>query len=243
MNAWARSVIEYERIVTRELGQDSDRITCPECGGTGEADQGPCSPVVKCPLCNGTGWVPRPVVDCPRGGSMPSHTEYQRFKNIPALTGPKPLELTGHDIEGPFYKAGAPPWHHPEAEGPSFKLRGRVLDTAGNPVACVMDWWQADATGTYDNDGYNLRGKLFIDPFGHYLLPTIRPGDYKISGPGEPDEFRCSHLHVKIWIDHREVLITQIYFKDGEYDDTDHWFDAKRAVDSPEGTFDFVVER
>ena len=36
----------------------------------------------------------------------------------------------------------------------------------------LLDIWQADHTGTYDNRGFNLRGKLHTDDEGRYSLRT-----------------------------------------------------------------------
>ena len=40
----------------------------------------------------------------------------------------------------------------------------------------VLDVWQADANGNYDNKSYNLRGKIVTDKAGKYVLDTIYPG-------------------------------------------------------------------
>ena len=173
------------------------------------------------------------------------------------LTVPKPaaispvsgLHPTKPDIEGPFYKPSAP-FRADITEGlsPSFELTGRVLDTNGNPaVGLTLDVWQADPQGDYDNDTFKHRGKIKTDTDGKYSIRTVRPGDYDISEPTDPQphEFRCAHIHVKIWKNGTLLLTTQLYFAVDPYNTTDHWFDPARIVDeSVPGvvSFDFIVQ-
>src|SRR5262245_32896030 len=71
---------------------------------------------------------------------------------------------TESDIEGPFYKPGAP--FRPRLAGASAKglrlvVSGRVLGTDCRPIpGAILDVWQADAAGAYDHVGFELRGKL-----------------------------------------------------------------------------------
>ena len=59
-----------------------------------------------------------------------------------------------------------------------MELIGRVLSAIDcKPVqGAVLDVWQADANGNYDNKSYNLRGKIVTDKAGKYVLDTIYPG-------------------------------------------------------------------
>ena len=83
-------------------------------------------------------------------------------------------------------------------------LTGRVLTTTGRPVAnALIDWWQADARGSYDNSGYRFRGHQFTDVRGRYGLFTVVPGLY----PG-----RTRHIHVKVQAPRQPVLTTQLFF-------------------------------
>jgi protocatechuate 3,4-dioxygenase beta subunit len=160
---------------------------------------------------------------------MLTHAEYQAFKAL-APTPP--------DIEGPFYKPGAPA----RAElvpGGSLAVSGRVLGTDGAPVpGAVLDVWQADPAGEYDNAGFNFRGKMTAASEGAYRFVTVRPGDYKISDT----EFRCAHIHVKVTAPGFRPLTTQLYFHNSPHNDTDHWYDPRREI-GPGGEFDFVLER
>jgi catechol 1,2-dioxygenase len=158
------------------------------------------------------------------------------------------VQPTPTDILGPFYKAGAPLVANGViGEADQFNrltihVSGRVLSVDGEPVAgAVLDVWQADSHGVYDNDGYRLRGKVEANyvNVGGYEFQTVMPGDYQIGD--EPPEFRCAHIHVIVTASGFKTLTTQLYFADDKYDATDRWFDARRVIQVPHGTFDFVL--
>jgi len=162
--------------------------------------------------------------------------------------------LTPADILGPFYRPGAPfrtsliPDHDEINPANKLTLTGTVKGPAGDvPTNAYIEFWQADPDGRYDVAGPGFRGIQQIKPDGGYELHTVRPGDYDISDPGapEPHEFRCAHIHVKVWIDGKDVLTTQLYFADDKYNATDHWFDPRRVVPftGGAGRFDFVVKK
>jgi protocatechuate 3,4-dioxygenase beta subunit len=183
------------------------------------------------------------------------YAEYQKYKNTKSL---KHFDLvpTPSDIEGPFYLDGAPFREviHPASTKPKdvLHVHGKVMNVSGNFVSpyggqVVLDFWQADELGVYDEKGYNFRGKVVAKFDGHsntYDLFTVRPGDYDISDPGSPlpHDFRCSHIHVKVTCDGYKPLTTQLYFKTDPYNATDHWFSNKRII-ADDGTFDFVLEQ
>jgi protocatechuate 3,4-dioxygenase beta subunit len=88
--------------------------------------------------------------------------------------------------------------------GAHLHLTGYVLSPRCQPLAHVLlDFWQADAQGQYDNQGYRCRGHQFTDEMGRYRLETIVPGLY----PG-----RTRHIHVKVQAPNRPILTTQLYF-------------------------------
>lgn len=178
------------------------------------------------------------------------YSDYQRYKSAKIVAeqrkeaglGPLP---TSADIEGPFYKAGAPflPLGRlvPDDQFPLHMLHvhGTVTDTLGKTIQnAVLDFWQANEKGEYDNVGFKFRGKVSPDSQSAYKLFTLRPGDYQIG----PSEFRCAHIHVKIDAPGCKPLTTQLYFLDDKYNTTDQWFDASRVI-SPDGSFDFVLAR
>lgn len=179
---------------------------------------------------------------------MPTHAAYQRYKYLSAAS--RKLTPTTPDIEGPFYRAGAPILADDGrlCDDAGLLITGRIMDADGHPVAdAVLDFWQADTAGNYDQDGFTFRGKVFaaVDERGaFYRLRTVRPGDYKIAD--DPPDFRCAHIHVKVSADGFKSLTTQLYFPDDQYNATDHWFSKDRVIQMKrpgEWCFDFVLER
>jgi len=117
--------------------------------------------------------------------------------------------------EGPFYTENPPTIEANQlatAEEPGEKMiiSGRVLNldcTEFIPNATI-DVWHANNAGTYDNDGYNLRGVTTSNDQGFYIFETIKPGKY-LNG----NAFRPSHIHFKITAPGFETLTTQLYFE------------------------------
>jgi len=132
--------------------------------------------------------------------------------NLPAVscdTG-----LTPEDQEGPYFKAGSPEdaqLFTDEMGGKKLILAGQVLNADCLPIPHVLiDFWQADANGEYDNTGYTLRGHQYSDNKGRYYLETVFPGIYS-SRP-------IRHIHVKVTSPSGAVLTTQLYFPEQPVD-------------------------
>ena len=171
-----------------------------------------------------------------------------------ALVWSDPLEATPEcdetddNIEGPFYKAGAPDRSTLVDRGmPGLPLivTGRVLSTQCKPLAgAVLDVWQCDANGVYDNKGYTLRGKLHSDDKGRYEIRTILPPPYNIGD----SRFRPAHIHLKISAPGTPVLTTQLYFDGDKYNTVDRAFRKSLALRPKEAkggklaTFDFHIK-
>ena len=126
--------------------------------------------------------------------------------NLPLPTcdsGPTPT-----DMEGPYYKANTPErtsLYEEGMQGKKLILVGFVSNLDCFPIPGVwLDFWQANANGEYDNEGYTLRGHQFTDNKGRYYLETILPGEY----PQRP----IAHIHVKVQAPNGEVVTTQLYF-------------------------------
>ena len=159
-----------------------------------------------------------------------------------ASTDTCPTQLTPAQTEGPYFNPGSPARTsliESGMAGTRLVLSGRVLTPACAPVAgATLDFWQADAGGTYDNSGYRLRGHQLTDAAGRYYLETILPGEY----PG-----RTEHIHVKLGAPGKAVLTTQLYFPDVARNQQDSIFDPHLLVtmqDTATGkaaTFDFVT--
>jgi protocatechuate 3,4-dioxygenase beta subunit len=152
-------------------------------------------------------------------------------------------EPTPEQTEGPFYTPDTPRRSNLVTAGVSgapLLLTGDVVDTRCRPVrGALLDFWQADARGRYDSDGYRLRGHQFADTRGRFGLRTIVPGLY----PG-----RTRHIHVKVQRPHGAILTTQLYFPGEPRNRTDGIFDSallmdiRRAGSTRRVHFRFVLE-
>lgn len=152
-------------------------------------------------------------------------------------------DVTISQTEGPFYSPDTPErttLREPGMAGTPLLLTGQVLSTTCAPVAgALIDFWQCDDDGEYDNVGFRLRGHQFCDADGSYTLDTILPGVY----PG-----RTRHIHVKVQAPNRPVLTTQLYFPDEPQNATDGIFDPSLIMDLSDGpdgkrgAFTFVLE-
>jgi len=151
-------------------------------------------------------------------------------------------EPTIPETEGPFFKPKSPQRNdlrEPGIAGRPVELSGLVLTRSCRPVTgAVVDLWQADDNGEYDNKGFRLRGHVFTDAEGRYAFRTIMPGLY----PG-----RTRHYHVKVQAANRPVLTTQFYFPDEKANRSDAFFHRElvmqvaAANDALQARFDVVL--
>ncbi|MFH7594570.1 carbohydrate-binding protein [Streptomyces racemochromogenes] len=150
---------------------------------------------------------------------------------------------TVEQMEGPYFKPDSPLRNSLITSGtPGTRLTvgGYVFGRGCRPVPGVLlDFWQADDNGAYDNSGYGFRGHQFSTAQGAFSLTTIVPGLY----PG-----RTRHLHVKLQAPGRRVVTTQLYFPGEPRNGTDGLFDSRllmnlrQAGPGLEATFDFVLD-
>jgi protocatechuate 3,4-dioxygenase beta subunit len=153
-----------------------------------------------------------------------------------------PARATRAQTEGPYFKRNAPSRADLAADDPRgerLRLQGIVVGRDCAPVAgAVVDLWQTDSAGAYDNAGFRLRGNQITAANGRFAFDTVVPGLY----PG-----RTRHLHVKIAAPGRSVLTTQLYFPGEPGNATDRIFDPSlvmtvtRAQGAAVGTFTFVL--
>jgi protocatechuate 3,4-dioxygenase beta subunit len=120
---------------------------------------------------------------------------------------------TPSNIEGPFFKPNSPLRTNlvtPGVTGVLLGMTGKVYDIRCRPVAgALIEFWQADRNGRYDNSGYTLRGHQFSAADGTYVLDTVVPKDYR-SG----STWRTPHIHVKVQAPRSRMLTTQLFFPD-----------------------------
>jgi protocatechuate 3,4-dioxygenase beta subunit len=135
--------------------------------------------------------------------ARPARAETETLTATPACDN----DPTPKQTEGPYWTADSPQRNDftgDGAPGQRMTLTGTVVDTACRPLpGTLLDFWQCDGNGVYDNQGYKLRGHQYTDDNGAYRLATVKPGLY----PG-----RTRHFHVKVRPPGGEVLTTQLYF-------------------------------
>ena len=144
---------------------------------------------------------------------------------------------TPEDIEGPFYKAGAPvraSLVEAGSKAETMVLTGAVRSADCKPLASVsLDFWHANEQGQYDSAGYRYRGIVTTDSLGRYRLETNLPPPYA----GRP-----RHIHVKVQRIGGRALTTQLYFP-GESRDAPRALvlNMERRAERRIATFDFVL--
>lgn len=150
---------------------------------------------------------------------------------------------TPPQTEGPYFTRNSPERStllEPGMQGTRLVVSGLVLTRSCRPVPnALLDFWQADAAGAYDNVGYRLRGHQFTDERGIYQLETIVPGLY----PG-----RTRHIHVKVQAPNPPVLTTQLYFPGESRNASDRIFHRELLMQvtqsdlGQDARFDFVLD-
>lgn len=143
---------------------------------------------------------------------------------------------------GPFYSPDSPRRQSlldVDTAGTRLIVTGQVLAADCAPLAdSLIDVWQTDDDGAYDNRGNNLRGHQFTDVEGRYWLETVVPGVY----PG-----RTRHIHVKVRSPGYPVLTTQLYFPQEPLNERDFLFQpallmtVQESAANKQAQFDFVL--
>lgn len=143
---------------------------------------------------------------------------------------------TTTDILGPFYRPGAPMRNNlrlPGTNGRPIVLKGIIFKEDGKtPINnALVEIWHCDEHEVYDNtsDDYNYRGGQTTKANGKYEFKSILPVPYK-ADPNEESSWRPAHIHMRVSVPNQQDLITQLYFKDGKYIDTDKWASDPKAV-------------
>jgi protocatechuate 3,4-dioxygenase beta subunit len=152
-------------------------------------------------------------------------------------------DATPAQTAGPFFKPSSPErveLVETGMAGQPIELIGFVLSRACKPLAgALLDFWQADTKGSYDNSGFRLRGHQYSDAEGRYRLRSVVPGVY----PG-----RTRHIHVKVQQSGGRVLTTQLYFPSEAKNRSDGLFRSDLLMRTAKnegwlaGRFDFVLD-
>lgn len=143
---------------------------------------------------------------------------------------------TTTDILGPFYRPGAPMRSNlrlPNTKGTLLILKGNIYKQDGkSPIPdALVEIWHCDDQEMYDNasDEYKYRGGQKTSYSGQYEFKTILPVPYK-ADQNDESSWRPAHIHMRISVPGQQDLITQIYFENGKYVETDQWASAPNAI-------------
>ena len=143
---------------------------------------------------------------------------------------------TTTDILGPFYRPGSPLRTNlrlANSNGTPIVLKGNIFKEDGKtPINnALVEIWHCDENEIYDNasDEYNYRGGQKTKADGKYEFKSILPVPYK-ADPKDESSWRPAHIHMRVSVPNQQDLITQLYFKEGKYVDTDRWASDPNAV-------------
>ncbi len=183
------------------------------------------------------------------GGTAAGYALARRGAHAQAQLTPTPScgadSVTLSQTEGPYFKTSSPLRQsliESGMKGREIEIAGFVLTKSCKPVPkALLDFWQADGEGAYDNRGFRFRGHQFTDERGMFYLRTILPGRY----PG-----RTPHIHVKVQAPSERALTTQLYFPDEPGNARDFLFRKELLLKMSQGAsatiaagrFDFVLE-
>lgn len=161
-----------------------------------------------------------------------------------------PPGATESSALGPFHGAGSPelPVGADLIQGNAgdrVLVRGRVLDTAGQPIAgAMLDFWQAATNGLYpaqDSAQHpdNLRFCMRTDGQGRYAFTTVKPAVYTVpcDGPvghllraGGRDAWRPAHFHFIVTASGYLPVVTELFSADDPYIDRDAVFGVRESL-------------
>jgi protocatechuate 3,4-dioxygenase beta subunit len=164
---------------------------------------------------------------------------------------------TEGNIEGPFYRPGVPErskLFRDGDKGDVLVISGLIVNRKGHPLdKAVMEVWQVDADGVYDNgdpdhpppnDVFRMRGRIMTGKDGRYQFTTLRPAHYPIT----PTLFRTAHIHFIVKAKGYRTLTSQFFLPGEEHNRTDPWFkpsmvlDLQPVADHFEATFRIVLD-
>jgi protocatechuate 3,4-dioxygenase beta subunit len=159
---------------------------------------------------------------------------------VPNADPPNAWRATEDNILGPFYRPHAPfrgKLTPPLEPGDVLLITGRVWSLATRqPLAsAVLDLWQANAEGRYDNDDpqrppalgvFLNRCRLLTDDTGYYEVETIHPGAYRLA----PSVWRPPHVHYLVRAAGHARLITQLYFAGDPHQQADRFIKPSLVV-------------
>jgi len=131
----------------------------------------------------------------------------------------KPRE---HEMNlGPFFRPDAPyraKMSSPHENGTTVVIKGRVWSHEyKTPVEAIMDVWQADHRGKYDNEegshstdkySFKNRARVRCDEHGYYEIETVQPGPYT-----RGSTIHAAHIHFRVSFTDHVDCVTQLLFE------------------------------
>jgi hydroxyquinol 1,2-dioxygenase len=175
-----------------------------------------------------------------------------------ATSQPKPPGATIPTLIGPFFIEDAPIFAAGAdiangASGEPLYVSGRVLDTAGRPVAdAIVNVWQSDDRGLYDvQDDFDPehmwgRGRIRVDADGGYAFWSVVPTPYPAPMDAALGEliqattrlwWRPAHLHFAIQTQSADPLTTHLFVRGSPHIDEDVAFGVRPSL-----VADFVAQ-
>jgi len=156
--------------------------------------------------------------------------------------GPGELQQTPQEIEGPYFRLGAPERSNLLEPGdkPEIILSGRVLNEKGTPIpGALVNFWHCNHVGEYDAVGYRYTGYVVADEAGQYEVTSIIPASYLPR--------LAKHFHVKVQ-GVSEPITTQLFIEGEPGNTDDEYYNPALLVPCTvdengvkHGTFDFVI--
>jgi protocatechuate 3,4-dioxygenase beta subunit len=190
-----------------------------------------------------------------RADALPTSAVELEKGTAPPVMPPAGFRPTTTQVEGPFYRPGAPyraKTTPPFEKGTVMVFSGRVwgFETKRPLPGATLEVWHVDVDGHYsEGDGdFRNRARLVSSETGEYEIEMIRPVAYK---PG-PNFWRCAHLHLALSAPGYRRLTTEIYFPGDPHQATDSLFSPSRLAPVVKktangqpyeaATFDLVLE-
>ena len=123
------------------------------------------------------------------------------------------------------FKPGAPrkaSLVEPGMVGERLVLTGTVSGVVCGAIkGARVDFWQADAKGVYDTQGFKLRGHVLSDAQGVYRIETMLPTPYGT---------RARHLNAKVQAAGKPTLTTQLFIAEDPLNAKDKVFKPELAL-------------
>jgi len=169
---------------------------------------------------------------------------------VDALAHPDSNGATESTVLGPFWTPNAPKRDYgdlifDEDAGTPALVRGRVLDTNGQPiVGAELDIWQNGSNGLYavqdtEAEEDHLRGRFYSRADGSYAFVGVRPVPYTIPHDGpvgamldatSRHPWRPAHIHMIVTAPGYQRLQTHIFDGTSQYLDSDAVFAVKQSL-------------